>query len=167
MSEGKDATFYRFARRLPCQPVGPRVTGQSPTPISMSSLAERDESTETYGNNPIEFTFHTPSPNATSCIKTYTALTVYNLPRVPSDSNREKAWLVARRPLMGFMKSMKTIMMLKICNELPDMYIMMAFIGSDLAGARASSHDFLSFSVSVSSVDGGVRDGCFDARCIH
>lgn len=57
---------------------------------------------------------------------------------------------------------MKTIMMLKICSELPDIYIMMAFMGSCLAGARASSHDFLSFSVSVSSVVGGLRGVCLD-----
>lgn len=48
-------------------------------------------------------------------------------------------------------------MMLKICNELPDMYIMIAFIGSCLAGARASSQDFLSFNESVSSTVGGLR----------
>ena len=42
-------------------------------------------------------------------------------------------------------------MILNICKELPDMYIMIAFIGSALAGARASSHDFLIFRVSVSS----------------
>jgi hypothetical protein len=57
---------------------------------------------------------------------------------------------------------MKTIMILKIWSELPDMYIMIAFIGSCLAGARASSHDFLSFSVSVSSIVGALRDCCFD-----
>lgn len=52
---------------------------------------------------------------------------------------------------------MKTIMMLKICSELPDMYIMMAFIGSALAGASANSHDFFIFSVSVSSRVGDFR----------
>jgi uncharacterized membrane protein YkvI len=57
---------------------------------------------------------------------------------------------------MGFLNSMKTIMMLKIWSEFPDMYIMMAFIGICFAGARATSHDFLSLSVSVSVVDGVV-----------
>ena len=52
---------------------------------------------------------------------------------------------------------MKTIMMLKICSELPDMYIMTAFIGSCFAGARASSHDFFNFNLSVSSVVGAFR----------
>ena len=64
---------------------------------------------------------------------------------------------------MGFLNSMKTIMILKICSVLPDMYIMIAFIGRALAGARASSQDFFSFRVSVSSVVGGFRAGCFDA----
>ena len=52
------------------------------------------------------------------------------------------------------MKSMKTIMIEKICSELPDMYIMMAFMGMAFAGARAMSHDFLSLSVSVASAVG-------------
>ena len=55
---------------------------------------------------------------------------------------------------MGFLKSINTIIMLKICSELPDMYIMMAFMGICLAGARATSQDFLSLRVSVSEVDG-------------
>lgn len=63
---------------------------------------------------------------------------------------------------MGFLNNIKTIMILKICSELPDMYIMIAFMGSCLAGARASSHDFLSFSVSVSSVVGALRGCCFE-----
>ena len=54
---------------------------------------------------------------------------------------------------------MKTIMMLNICSELPDMYIMIAFIGRALAGAKASSQDFFSLSVSVSAVVGGLRAG--------
>ena len=60
-------------------------------------------------------------------------------------------------PVMGFLNNMKTIMMLNICSELPDMYIMIAFMGKALAGARASSHDFFSFRVSVSAVVGGFR----------
>ena len=58
---------------------------------------------------------------------------------------------------MGFLKSMKTIMMLKICRLLPDMYIMMAFMGRALAGARATSQAFLTLRVSVSSGVGGLR----------
>jgi hypothetical protein len=52
---------------------------------------------------------------------------------------------------------MKTIMMLNICNEFPDMYIMMAVMGKLLMGAKATSHAFLSFSVSISSGVGGLR----------
>ena len=62
-------------------------------------------------------------------------------------------------PVMGFLNSMKTIIMLNICRELPDMYIMIAFMGKALAGARASSQDFFSLSVSVSAVVGGWRAG--------
>lgn len=39
------------------------------------------------------------------------------------------------------------------------MYIMMAFMGSALAGARAISHAFLSLSVSVSETEGGLWEG--------
>ena len=57
--------------------------------------------------------------------------------------------------------------MLKICSELPDMYIIIAFMGRALAGARASSHDFLSLRVSVSAVVGGFRAGVLEVveRC--
>lgn len=59
--------------------------------------------------------------------------------------------------MIGFFNNMNTIMILKIWSELPDMYIMMAFMGRDLAGARATSHDFLSLSVSVSPGVGAFR----------
>lgn len=45
----------------------------------------------------------------------------------------------------------------KIWRELPDMNIMIAFIGIDFAGAKASSQDFLSFRRSVSDWEGGLR----------
>ncbi len=54
---------------------------------------------------------------------------------------------------------MKTIIILKICNELPDMYIIIAFIGRALAGAKAISQDFLILSWSVSATVGGLRAG--------
>lgn len=37
------------------------------------------------------------------------------------------------------------------------MYIMIAVMGSCLTGARATSHAFLSFKVSISAVVGGAR----------
>ncbi len=49
--------------------------------------------------------------------------------------------------------------MLKICNELPDMYIIIAFMGNAFAGPRAISHAFLSFKVSISEGEGGLRRG--------
>ncbi len=47
------------------------------------------------------------------------------------------------------------------------MYIMIAFMGSAFAGARASSHDFLILSVSVSSGVGAFRSCALEAaeRC--
>ena len=45
---------------------------------------------------------------------------------------------------------MNTIIIENICNEFPDMYPMIACIGSCFAGARATSHAFFSFKVSVS-----------------
>ena len=70
-------------------------------------------------------------------------------------------------PVMGFLNSMKTIIMLNICSELPDMYIMIAFMGKALAGARASSQDFFSLSVSVSAVVGGLRAGVLDEPIVR
>lgn len=61
------------------------------------------------------------------------------------------------------MNNIKTIIILKTCRELPDMYIMIAFIGSCFAGARATSHDFLILRMSVSSGVGGFRVCCFDS----
>ena len=67
---------------------------------------------------------------------------------------------------IGVLNSVKTIIMLKICNELPDMYIIIAFMGSDLAGAMATSQAFFTFSVSVSSGVGPLRGACLeDDRC--
>ena len=48
-------------------------------------------------------------------------------------------------------------MMLKIWSELPDMYIMIAFMGSAFAGAKATSQAFFTLSMSVSWVVGGLR----------
>jgi hypothetical protein len=91
-----------------------------------------------------------------------------------SDSNLEKTEFVVRIPLMGFenncdyrsglkyfdnggLLTIQTIMMENICNELPDMYAIIACIGNCLAGASAISHDFFNFNVSVSSSVGGLR----------
>jgi hypothetical protein len=45
---------------------------------------------------------------------------------------------------------------------LPDMYIMMAFTGSCLAGAIATSHAFFNLSVSVSSGVAGRREAALE-----
>jgi hypothetical protein len=76
-----------------------------------------------------------------------------------SEWNFSNAWFVFMSPIRGFLNAMKTIMMLKICNELPDMYIMMPVMGRLLTGARATSQAFFSFSLSVSSGVGACR-GC-------
>ncbi len=68
---------------------------------------------------------------------------------------------------MGFLNNMKTIMMLKICSELPDMYIMIAFMGRALAGAKASSQDFFSLRMSVSAVVGGLRAGVLEEAVVR
>ena len=44
---------------------------------------------------------------------------------------------------------------------------MIAFMGKALAGARASSQDFFSLSVSVSAVDGGLRAGILDEAAVR
>lgn len=72
--------------------------------------------------------------------------------------------------LSGFMNSMTVIMMEKICSELPDIYIMIAFIGMDFAGASATSHAFFKKRSSVSAGFGGAtvlppRDFCQARQC--
>ena len=69
--------------------------------------------------------------------------------------------------MSGFLKSMKTIIMLKIWSELPDMYIIIAFMGRALAGARASSQDFFSLRVSVSARVGGFRLGVLEEVAVR
>lgn len=49
--------------------------------------------------------------------------------------------------------------MLNICRVLPDMYIMMKFMGKDFPGARASSQAFLRKRSSVSDCVGGGLGG--------
>lgn len=55
-------------------------------------------------------------------------------------------------------------MILNICRVLPDMYIIIAFMGRAFAGARASSQDFLILSVSVSAGVGGLRAAVLEVR---
>lgn len=121
----------------------------------------------THGNNPIPLTFQIPSPSAKRFIATYIALAIHSVFFVPSVSYLVNTEFVCKSPWIGFLNSMKTIMMLKIWRELPDMYIMIAFIGNALAGARASSQDFFILSVSVSSGVGAFRSCALDAaeRC--
>lgn len=123
------------------------------TPSSRGSLpaSQASQSERVVGNSPIEFTFHMPTARATSCIATYASLTCSIFALFVSVSKRSKAWFVARSPAIGFLKAIKTIMMLKICSEFPVMYIMMAVMGKLLMGASATSQAFLSFSVSISS----------------
>lgn len=111
----------------------------------------------TYGNRPIELIFQMPTASAKNCIATYTSFVCRIWPELLSVWKRSKAWFVLIRPTMGFLKAMKTIMMLKICSELPDMYIMMAVMGRPLTGPRATSQAFLTLSVSLSSAEGGFR----------
>jgi hypothetical protein len=73
--------------------------------------------------------------------------------------------LVAINPMIGFLNAIPTIMMLNICRELPDMYIMMAVIGNCLTGARATSHAFLSFNVSISVAVRGARTAALEEPC--
>ncbi len=57
--------------------------------------------------------------------------------------------------------------MLKIWSELPDMYIIIAFMGRALAGARASSQDFFSLRVSVSARVGAFRLGVLEEVAVR
>lgn len=79
-------------------------------------------------------------------------------------SKREKVEPTEERALSGFIKSITVIMIEKICSEFPDIYIMIAFIGMDFAGANAISQAFLRNKSSVSlgfAVTGPCRLGDF------
>ena len=67
----------------------------------------------------------------------------------------------------GVLKSMNTIIMLNICSEFPLMYIPIAFMGSDFAGAIATSHAFFSLRLFVSSVDKDLFVICFAALLFY
>ena len=62
-----------------------------------------------------------------------------------------------RIALSGLVRSIPTTIMLKICTPLPDMYSMNAFMGTDLAGAIATSHAFFCFRDSTSAGVGPAR----------
>ena len=126
------------------------------------SVSHANQSLLVVGSNPIPLTFQIPNASATQFISTYTAFTLHSHFFVPSVSYRRKTSFVDIIPVSGFLKSMKTIIMLNIWSVFPDMYIMIAFIGSALAGARASSQDFLSLRVSVSARVGGLRAGVLE-----
>lgn len=155
--------------RLPSQPIRCRspksqlAVNYKASSVCIPRRPEKRERSEridewlTHGNNPIPLIFHIPSANASRFIATYTALTIHSVFLVPSVSYLAKTVLVCTRPCSGDLNSMNTIMMLKICSELPDMYIMMAFMGSAFAGASATSQAFFIFSVSISSGEEGFR----------
>jgi len=119
----------------------------------------------TYGSNPIPLTFHIPKASAKQLQAMYTNLTPNNLDLVPSVSNLANRGFMLKIEVIGVLNNMNTIMMLKICNELPVMYIPIAFIGSCLAGPMAISHAFFIFSVSISSVEGALL-AFVDARAL-
>ena len=108
------------------------------------------------------FTFHIPNPRAKKLHATNASFTITICPLFPSVSNLANAWLTLSTAVMGVLNNINTIIMLKICSELPVMYIPNAFIGSCFAGASAISHAFLSFNVSISSAVGALRGVLFE-----
>lgn len=132
-------------------------------PSAHSTRQQAQDTGTTYGKSPIALTFQIPKHNSTSCITTYIAFTPRSFARVPSVSNLANTVLVLIRPWMGPLNSINTIIILKICRLFPDMYIMIAFMGICFEGARAISHAFLSFRVSVSTgLDGAeVAEDCW------
>ena len=58
--------------------------------------------------------------------------------------------------LIGLVSSIPTTIMLKIWTPLPDMYSMNAFMGTDLAGAMATSHAFFCRRDAMSAALGAV-----------
>lgn len=62
----------------------------------------------------MELIFQIPTANAKNCMATYTSFVCKIWPELLSVWKRSKTWLVVIRPTMGFLKAMKTIMILKI-----------------------------------------------------
>lgn len=109
-------------------------------------------------------TFQIPRAIVAICSPMYASLTGQSLACVRSLSKRAKVEPTVESALSGFINSMAVIMMEKICRVLPDMYIMIAFIGMDFAGASASSQAFLRKRSSV-SVGVGVTCGLVPGFC--
>lgn len=112
---------------------------------------------KTYGNNPIPLTFQIPNPSANRLHPINANLTITICDLFPSVSRRANVPCTFSKAVIGVLNSINTIMMLKICSELPVMYMPKAFIGRDFAGAIAISQAFFSFNVSISSGLGGLR----------
>lgn len=111
----------------------------------------------TYGKSPIPLTFQIPKAIVAICSPMYANLTGHSLVWVLSLSNLANVEPTVESALSGFINSIAVIMILKICRELPDMYIMIAFMGMVFAGAMAISQAFLRKRSSVST---GVGAGC-------
>jgi len=77
-------------------------------------------------------------------------------------SVRDIPCLIDNIALIGPVKSIPTTIMLKIWTPLPDMYSIKAFIGTDLAGAIATSHAFFCLSDSTSASRGACRTAVDD-----
>ena len=116
---------------------------------------------KTYGNNPIPLTFQIPNPNANKLHPINANLTITICDLFPSVSRRANVPCTFSKAVIGVLNSINTIIMLKICSELPVMYMPKAFIGRDLAGAMASSQAFFSLRVSISSGKGCLRGVTF------
>lgn len=149
LSHGQSSCQPQISHRMPISRKTQRERG--------GGSNERKNERKTHGNNPIPLIFHTPSANASKFIATYTIFTIHSLLLVPSVSYLANTLFVCMRPCSGVLNSMNTIMMLNICSELPDMYIIIAFMGSAFAGASASSHAFFIFRLSISSGEDGFR----------
>lgn len=81
-------------------------------------------------------------------------------------SARDSQALVVMIALMGLVSSMPTTIILKICTPEPDMYSIKAFMGTDLAGAKATSHARFCRRASTSSLVGALRvAAALLARC--
>lgn len=104
----------KMLKIAPSHPV-PLLTLLSLTPSSPVEPSKKGKKKKkTHGNNPIPLTFHTPNPNATQFINTYTTLTPHNFPLVPSLSNRANTSCVCSSACSGFLNSINTIMIEKI-----------------------------------------------------
>lgn len=87
------------------------------------SASHASQSLRVVGSSPILLTFHIPKASARQLVATKTSLTPSRRDEVPGVSKLANVRLMVKSAVMGFLKSIKTIIIEKIWRELPVIYM--------------------------------------------